>query len=98
MTAILIPVPLINGARSSVVGVFSATVMVAGLAVGVAMFIEMVTTRLAVLVALAAYTVTVVDPAMVGVPEITPVLVSSDSPAGKAVELKLVGALVAVMV
>ena len=49
-------------------------------------------------VALVAVTVGVYVPSKVGVPEITPVLVSSDKPPGSAVELKLVGLLVAVMV
>ncbi len=37
-------------------------------------------------------------PALVGVPEITPVLVLTESPAGNPVALKLVGLLLAVMV
>ena len=45
-----------------------------------------------------ADTVTTVDDTVVGVPEITPVLVFNVNPAGRAVELKLVGELVAVMV
>ena len=56
------------------------------------------TTKFPVPVALVADTVTLVDPAVVGVPEIIPVVVSKNSPAGSAVELKLVGLLVAVMV
>ena len=49
-------------------------------------------------VELVADTVTEVVPTVVGVPEITPVLVFKVSPVGSAVELKLVGELVAVMV
>ena len=49
-------------------------------------------------VALVADMVTEVEPTTVGVPEIIPVAVSKDKPAGSAVELKLVGVLVAVMV
>ena len=45
-----------------------------------------------------ADTVTEVVATVVGVPEITPVPVFKDNPAGSAVELKLVGELVAVMV
>ena len=56
------------------------------------------TTRLPVPLALVAVTVTLVDPAAVGVPDITPVLVFNDRPAGSAVEPKLVGLLLAVMV
>jgi hypothetical protein len=37
------------------------------------------------------------EPAEVGVPEMTPVLVFTDRPAGRPVALKLVGVLVAVM-
>ena len=57
-----------------------------------------VTTKLPLPVALNAVTVTEVVPGVVGVPEITPVLVFNVSPSGSAVELKLVGKLVAVMV
>ena len=57
-----------------------------------------VTGRLPVPLALVADTVTEVVAAVVGVPEITPVPAFKDSPAGNAVELKLVGELVAVMV
>ena len=56
-----------------------------------------VTIRVAEPLALLAVTEGVYVPSTV-VPEITPVLVFSDSPAGNAVELKLVGELVAVMV
>ena len=49
-------------------------------------------------VALVALTVTLKLPAAVGVPEMTPVVVLTDSPAGKPVAFKLVGLLVAVMV
>ncbi len=41
--------------------------------------------------------VTLVVPATVGVPEIAPVVVLRVKPAGKAVEVKLVGVLVAVI-
>ena len=47
---------------------------------------------------LLAVIVTLVVPAVVGVPEITPVLVSTDRPAGNGLALKLVGLLVAVIV
>ena len=57
-----------------------------------------VTTRLSVLVALVADTVTLVDPTVVGVPEITPVPLFKLSPAGSPGALKLVGLLLAVMV
>ena len=49
-------------------------------------------------VLLVALSVTLNDPDTVGVPEITPVLVFTDNPAGNPVALKLVGLLVAVMV
>ena len=49
-------------------------------------------------VALIADTVTLLEPTAVGVPEITPVLVFKLRPAGKTVELKLVGLLLAGMV
>ena len=49
-------------------------------------------------VALVAVNVTLYTLAVVGVPEITPVLVTKDSPAGRAVELKLAGSLLAAMV
>lgn len=45
-----------------------------------------------------AVTVTIEEDTAAGVPEIMPVTVSSDRPAGSAVELKLVGLLVAVIV
>jgi hypothetical protein len=48
--------------------------------------------------ALVALIVTLKLPAAVGVPEMTPVVVLTDSPAGKPVALKLVGLLLAVMV
>ena len=48
--------------------------------------------------ALVALIVTVYVPAVVGVPEINPVLVSTVKPAGSPVALKLVGLLVAVIV
>ena len=57
-----------------------------------------VTTRLPVPVALVADTVTEVDPTVVGVPEITPVLTFKVSPAGSPGALKPVGELVAVIV
>ena len=47
---------------------------------------------------LLAVIVTLVVPAVVGVPEITPVLVFTVSPAGSGLALKLVGLLVAVIV
>jgi hypothetical protein len=47
---------------------------------------------------LVALMVTLVVPAVVGVPEITPVLVLTVRPAGSPVALKLVGLLVAVIV
>jgi hypothetical protein len=47
---------------------------------------------------LLAVMVTLVVPAVVGVPEITPVLVLTVRPGGKPVALKLVGLLVAVIV
>ena len=46
---------------------------------------------------LLALIVTVYVPAVVGVPEINPVLVSTVKPAGSPVALKLVGLLVAVI-
>ena len=60
--------------------------------------ILIVTARFPVPVALVAYTVTPVDAAVGGAPEINPVPISSDKPGGSALELKLVGELVAVMV
>ena len=48
--------------------------------------------------ALVALMVTLYVPAVVGVPEINPVLVLTDRPAGSPVALKLVGLLVAVIV
>ena len=47
---------------------------------------------------LLAVMVTLVVPAVVGVPEITPVLASTLRPGGRPVALKLVGLLVAVIV
>jgi len=47
---------------------------------------------------LLAVMVTLDVPAVVGVPEITPVLVLTVSPAGRPIALKLVGLLVAVIV
>ena len=47
---------------------------------------------------LLAVIVTLVVPVDVGVPEITPVLVLTISPAGRGLALKLVGLLVAVIV
>ena len=47
---------------------------------------------------LVALIVTLYVPAVVGVPEITPVLVFTDRPAASPVALKLVGLLVAVIV
>ena len=57
-----------------------------------------VTDKVPVPLALVADTVTAVVATVVGVPEITPVLLFNVNPAGSAVELKLVGELVAVMV
>ena len=48
--------------------------------------------------ALVALNVTLDVPAAVGVPEMMPVVVSTESPVGKPVALKLVGALVAEIV
>ena len=56
------------------------------------------TDRLPVPVAFVADTVTEVDATAVGVPEITPVLAFKVNPAGREVELKLIGELVAVIV
>ena len=47
---------------------------------------------------LLAVMMTLVVPVVVGVPEITPVLVLTDRPAGNGLALKLVGLLVAVIV
>ena len=57
-----------------------------------------VTDRLPVPVALVADTVTEVVATVVGVPEMTPVLVFKVSPTGSPGALKLVGLLLAVMV
>jgi hypothetical protein len=65
------------------------------------LLIVMTSVALAVLQVLApllAVMVTLVVPAVVGVPEITPVLVLTLRPAGSGLALKLVGLLVAVMV
>ena len=48
--------------------------------------------------ALVALNVTLDVPAVVGVPEMTPVVVLTESPAGSPVALKLVGLLLAVIV
>lgn len=58
---------------------------------------SIVTDKLALPVAFTAEIVTTVDDKVVGVPEITPLLMFKVSPAGNAVELKLVGLLVAVI-
>jgi hypothetical protein len=78
----------------------AAQVGLSELIVGLALI---VITRVAVAVLqepapLLAVMVTLVVPAAVGVPEITPVLVLMVSPAGSPVALKLVGLLVAVIV
>lgn len=54
-----------------------------------------VTASVPVPVALVAETVTVLEPTVVGVPDIWPVLVFTFSPGGKPVALKLVGLLLA---
>ena len=56
-----------------------------------------VSVALPVPTALVALMVTLYVPAVVGVPEINPVLVSTLKPAGSPVALKLVGSLVAVI-
>ena len=56
-----------------------------------------VSVALPVPLALVALMVTVYVPAVVGVPEINPVLVFTSKPAGSPVALKLVGLLVAVI-
>jgi len=65
---------------------------------GVAGLIVKVSVALPVPPELVALMVTLYVPAVVGVPEITPVLVFTDRPAGSPVALKLVGLLVAVIV
>ena len=57
-----------------------------------------VTDLVSVPVPLVADTVTTVDSPVVGVPEMTPVLVSNVNPSGSVVELKLAGELVAIIV
>lgn len=57
-----------------------------------------VTVWLSVSVALVAYTVITDDETVVGMPVIAPVPGFKDSPAGSAVELKLVGELVAAII
>ena len=64
---------------------------------GVAGLIVRVSVALPVPPALVALMVTVYVPAVVGVPEINPVLVFTVKPAGSPVALKLVGLLVAVI-
>jgi hypothetical protein len=70
---------------------------------GLPLVVPIVISRVAVAVLqgpapLLAVTVTLVVPAAVGVPEITPVLVSTVRPAGSGLAVKLVGLLVAVSV
>ena len=77
-----------------------AQVGLSELIVGLALIV-MTSVAVAVLQGLApllAVIVTLVVPAVVGVPEITPVLVLTVRPGGKPVALKLVGLLVAVIV
>ena len=64
---------------------------------GVGGLIVKVNVRLPVPPALVALMVTVYVPAVVGVPEINPVLVLTLKPAGSPVALKLVGLFVAVI-
>ena len=64
---------------------------------GAAGLIVMTSVALPVPPALVALMVTLYVPAVVGVPEINPVLVFTDKPAGNPVALKLVGLLVAVI-
>ena len=64
---------------------------------GVAGLIVKVSVALPVPPALVALMVTLYVPAVVGVPEINPVLVFTDKPAGSPVALKLVGLFVAVI-
>ena len=64
---------------------------------GAAGLIVMTSVALPVPPALVALMVTLDVPAVVGVPEINPVLVFTDKPAGSPVALKLVGLFVAVI-
>ena len=64
---------------------------------GAAGLIVMTRVALPVPPALVALMVTLDVPAVVGVPEINPVLVFTDKPAGNPVALKLVGLFVAVI-
>jgi hypothetical protein len=64
---------------------------------GVAGLIVMTSVALPVPPALDALIVTLYVPAVVGVPEINPVLVFTDKPAGNPVALKLVGLFAAVI-
>ena len=64
---------------------------------GAAGLIVMTRVALPVPPALVALMVTLYVPAVVGVPEINPVLVFTDKPAGNPVALKLVGLFVAVI-
>ena len=64
---------------------------------GVAGLIVITNVALPVPPALVALMVTLYVPAVVGVPEITPVPGFTDKPAGRLVALKLVGLLVAVI-
>jgi len=65
--------------------------------VGTGLLIVKVSVALPVPPALLALMATVYVPAVVGVPEITPVVVFTANPAGSPVALKLVGLLVAVI-
>ena len=65
--------------------------------VGTGLLIVKVSVALPVPPALLALMATVYAPAVVGVPEITPVVVFTVNPAGSPVALKLVGLLVAVI-
>ena len=64
---------------------------------GAAGLVVMTSVALPVPPALVALIVTLYVPAVVGVPEINPVLVFTDKPAGSPVALKLVGLFVAVI-
>ena len=64
---------------------------------GAAGLVVMTSVALPVPPALVALIVTLYVPAVVGVPEINPVLVFTDKPAGNPVALKLVGLFVAVI-
>jgi hypothetical protein len=68
------------------------------LIVGIGLLIVKVSVALPVPPALVALMVTLYVPAVVGVPEISPVVVFTANPAGSPVALKLVGLLVAVTV